>query len=99
MKNLKLLKISYNLRIIYKTNTDNIEPNIFAIKKCLDSDEYPSPQQDCPYCANYISRKVIFEKDGYVQKISKRNFFLSINDTFKKVIESIINFIKKIFRF
>jgi hypothetical protein len=82
-----------------KTNTDNIEPNIFAIKKCLDSDEYPSPDPDCHYCANYITRKIILEKDGYVQKISKRNFFLVINGTFKKVIENIINFIKKIFRF
>jgi len=85
--------------IPFETNTDNIEPNIFAIKKCLDSDEYPSPDPDCHYCANYITRKIILEKDGYVQKISKRNFFLVINGTFKKVIENIINFIKKIFRF
>ena len=85
--------------MLFRSNTNNIEPNIFAIKKCLDSDEYPSPQQDCPYCAHYISRKVIFEKDDYVQKISKRNFFLEIFEILKNIGASITNFIKKIFRF
>lgn len=85
--------------IPYETNIDNIEPNIFAMKKCLDNDEYPVPNPECAYCANYITRKIILEKDGYVEKISKRNPFIIIKDTFNKAIENIINFIKKIFKY
>jgi len=83
--------------IPYETNIDNIEPNVFALKKCLDSEEYPRPQQDCHYCANYITRKIILEKDGYVQRIPQRTFFSVIKDKFSIIIKNIFNFIKKLF--
>ena len=40
-----------NTIIEYRGDTSWVEPAIFAIKDCLDSDEIPKPGKECQYCA------------------------------------------------
>lgn len=53
-------RLEFELQIIsYKGNTDWIEPVIFEIKKCLDSDIIPDSNTDCEHCAyRNLIRKV-----------------------------------------
>ncbi len=45
-------RLEFELQIIsYRGNTDWIEPVIFEIKKCLDSDSIPDSNTDCEHCA------------------------------------------------
>lgn len=46
-------KLEFELSIIpYKGNSGWVEPIIFEIKKCLDSDSLPDSNEDCEFC-NY----------------------------------------------
>lgn len=50
-------KLEFELQIIsYKGSTDWIEPVIYKIKECLDSDKIPVSDHDCEYC---LYRKMI----------------------------------------
>lgn len=47
-------KLEFDLSVIeHKGNDTWVEPTIFAIKKCLDSDSVPAPSANCELC-NYI---------------------------------------------
>lgn len=53
-------KIEFALEIIkYKGKTDWVEPTIFAMKKCLESNTIPDPSPTCEFCRY---RKLINEK-------------------------------------
>jgi len=44
-------KLTFKLSIIpYRGQTDWVEPVIFEIKKCLDSDTLPNSSPDCEFC-------------------------------------------------
>ena len=44
-------KLEFETKIIpYTGNDDWVEPAIFDIKKCLDSDEIPPCEKDCDFC-------------------------------------------------
>jgi len=44
-------RLEFELSIIaYKGKTDWVEPTIFEIKKCLDSDNIPLADDNCEYC-------------------------------------------------
>lgn len=50
-------RLEFELQIIaHKGNTSWVEPTIFEIKKCLDSDKLPDSDPECEYCEN---RKLI----------------------------------------
>jgi hypothetical protein len=86
----------YTSLIPYETDDKFIEPNINALKKCLDSDTFPEPHENCPYCASYFSRKEIY--NGYINKFNKRNFFIILKETLFSIINNAINFILKLFK-
>ena len=86
----------YTSLIPYETDDKFIEPGIKELKKCLDSETFPEPHENCHQCANYISRKIIFE--GYIPKINKRNFFLLVKETIIVAVSNLINFITKLFK-
>lgn len=45
-------RLEFELQIIaYKGDDSWVEPAIFAMKKCLDSDKIPSASENCEYCA------------------------------------------------
>jgi len=59
-------KLEFDVSIIpYTGNTDWVEPALQKIKKCLDSDELPTPAPDCDYCTY---RKAAAEVSSAVQK-------------------------------
>jgi len=44
-------RLEFEVQIISHQGDDSwIEPTIFAMKKCLDSDEIPDPDPDCEFC-------------------------------------------------
>lgn len=44
-------KLTFDTRLIpYTGNADWVEPVIFDIKKCLDSDKVPASGEDCDFC-------------------------------------------------
>jgi hypothetical protein len=44
-------RLEFEVQIISHEGDDSwVEPAIFEIKKCLDSDEIPSPGEVCEYC-------------------------------------------------
>lgn len=44
-------RLEFEVSIIsYKGGDSWVEPTIFAMKKCLDSDKIPDPDPDCEYC-------------------------------------------------
>jgi len=44
-------RLEFELQIIsYKGDTSWVEPTIFEIKKCLDSDKIPDSNSDCEFC-------------------------------------------------
>ena len=44
-------RLEFEVQIISHGGDDSwVEPTIFEIKKCLDSDKIPSPNEDCEYC-------------------------------------------------
>lgn len=54
-------RLEFDISILpYDGNDEWIEPTIFEIKKCLDSEKTPSPHQDCDYCAY---REALTEKE------------------------------------
>jgi CRISPR/Cas system-associated exonuclease Cas4 (RecB family) len=52
-------KLEFDIKIIpYEGDDSWVEPTIFEIKKCLESDELPDPDPDCDYCKyRYATRK------------------------------------------
>lgn len=45
-------RLEFEMQIIAHTgDTSWVEPTIFEMKKCLDSDELPGPGEECEYCA------------------------------------------------
>ncbi len=54
-------KIEFEVQIIAHEGDDSwVEPTIFAMKKCLDSDTIPDPSPDCEFC---LYRKLIKKED------------------------------------
>lgn len=44
-------RLEFELQIIEHRGDDSwVEPTIFAMKKCLDSDQIPDPDPDCEFC-------------------------------------------------
>lgn len=53
-------KLEFELSIIpYKGNSDWVEPIIFEIKKCLDSNNIPKSNIDCEYCKYWKAANII----------------------------------------
>jgi len=45
-------RLEFKVEIIAHQGDDSwVEPTIFAIKKCLESNKIPAPGKDCEYCA------------------------------------------------
>lgn len=54
-------RLEFELQIIsHKGDVSWVEPTIFAMKKCLDSDSIPEPEPDCELC---MYRKLIGAKE------------------------------------
>jgi len=53
-------RLEFELQIIaHKGNDSWVEPTIFAMKKCLDSDKIPDPSPDCEFCKyRELNRKI-----------------------------------------
>lgn len=54
-------KLEFEVTLIdYVGDTHWVEPTLYEIKKCLDSDEIPAPGKDCDYCAyiNAVNKKL-----------------------------------------
>jgi len=50
-------RLEFKLSIIsYKSDDSWVEPTIFEIKKCLESDEIPDSHQDCEFC-NFVKKQ------------------------------------------
>jgi len=86
----------YTSLIPYETNDKFIEPTISALKKCLDSDSFPEPHENCHQCTNYLARKLIF--DGYIPITKKRNFLEICKDKFKLLSKKLISLFCRILR-
>jgi CRISPR/Cas system-associated exonuclease Cas4 (RecB family) len=57
-------KLEFEVTLIpYKGNTDWIEPTLQQIKELLDSEDVPSPSNDCDYCTY---RKAV--RDVFIEK-------------------------------
>jgi len=55
-------KLEFDLQIIaYEGDCSWVEPTIYQIKKCLDSDQIPNPGEKCEYCEY---RKLIKKEEG-----------------------------------
>lgn len=55
-------KLEFELQIIAHEGDDSwVEPTIYKIKECLDSDQIPDPGENCEYCQY---RKLIRGKEG-----------------------------------
>lgn len=53
-------RLEFELQIISHKGDDSwVEPTIFAVKKCLDSDKIPDVNPDCEYCAYRSSFKKV----------------------------------------
>jgi len=54
-------RLEFELTLVpYEGDDSWVEPAIFAMKKCLDSDRIPDPNPDCEFC---LYRKLIREKE------------------------------------
>ncbi|OGF99663.1 hypothetical protein A2Y99_01340 [Candidatus Gottesmanbacteria bacterium RBG_13_37_7] len=54
-------KLEFTLSILsYKGDVSWVEPTIFQIKICLDSDSLPSPSSSCEYCSYLEKRRIVF---------------------------------------
>lgn len=63
-------KLEFTVKTIpYTGNADWIEPTLERIKKCLDDDRIPAPNDTCEYCKY---RKEAMEKQGTHQKKFKK---------------------------
>jgi hypothetical protein len=62
-------KIEFDVVVIsYTGNDDWVEPVLFKIKDCLESDKWPSAGQECEYCGWYYART---ESEGSASAPSK----------------------------